>query len=345
MPALVCVQRRAKKRVSAEDDFIKSNIDSFGNDIGQTTNWITSMFEVRAGFDSESKEYSELTYRIMCGQLFQQNAIDKAKGIISKPMPSWWHDRHAIKDDLNTEDSLYLNSIVADKKPYFMRYIYPSLSKQYNTYVKNTNEVSLRRFGKTVAELLDTPIDELSVEQSCFLKTYRKRIPVGMNECVMNKICRRIEKEFDGCIVRYSGSADFDYTFMKTGAQYSHNDFVSVRRLYEAHSRRIKSYTVHRHIESVDPYEAAAYYHIIDEEFREECEKVCPDAKALCDIVLDMCYTKSSTKSFTWNMCGEDIVENLVSKNSGVIHYPTSDPNGDISYGGSRFSVAEKKVG
>lgn len=75
LPALMCAQRRATKKVPTEDDFIRSNIESFGNDIGQTTNWITSMFEVRAKFPKNSKEYEMLSYRIRCGQLYQQNAI------------------------------------------------------------------------------------------------------------------------------------------------------------------------------------------------------------------------------------------------------------------------------
>lgn len=75
LPALMCAQRRAAKGVPLEEDFIRSNIDSFGNDIGQTTNWITSMFEVRAEFPKHSREYEILSYRIRCGQLYQQNAI------------------------------------------------------------------------------------------------------------------------------------------------------------------------------------------------------------------------------------------------------------------------------
>lgn len=75
LPALMCAQRRAEKTIPTDEDFVRSNIDSFGNDIGQTTNWITSMFDVRAGFPADSKEYKELTYRIQCGQLYQQNAI------------------------------------------------------------------------------------------------------------------------------------------------------------------------------------------------------------------------------------------------------------------------------
>lgn len=73
LPALMCAQRKAKKKVSTEEDFITSNIESFGNDIGKTTNWITSMFDVQSKFSPFSKEYKILTYRIQCGQLYQQN--------------------------------------------------------------------------------------------------------------------------------------------------------------------------------------------------------------------------------------------------------------------------------
>ena len=41
-------------------------------------------------------------------------------------------------------------SLVADKKPYFMRIIYPALMKQYNTYIKNTNKNAMREFQMTI---------------------------------------------------------------------------------------------------------------------------------------------------------------------------------------------------
>jgi hypothetical protein len=68
------LQRKAAKIIPTEDDFIRSNIESFGNDIGQTTNYITSMFEVRSHYPKGSVEYETLSYRIRCGQLYQQNA-------------------------------------------------------------------------------------------------------------------------------------------------------------------------------------------------------------------------------------------------------------------------------
>jgi hypothetical protein len=69
LPALMCAQRKADKKISTEKDFIESNISSFGNEIGSTTNRITGMYEVRDGFSPHSKEHEVLSYRIKCGQL------------------------------------------------------------------------------------------------------------------------------------------------------------------------------------------------------------------------------------------------------------------------------------
>lgn len=73
---IICVQRKAEKKIPTEEDIIKSNKLAFNDDIGVVTNHVTSMFDVQAGFDKDSPEFKELSYRIMCGQLYQQNTID-----------------------------------------------------------------------------------------------------------------------------------------------------------------------------------------------------------------------------------------------------------------------------
>lgn len=75
LPTLMCVQRKATKILPEEEDFVKANLDSFGNDIGRITNYVTSMYDVKTRFPEGSREREILDYRIMCGQLFQQNAI------------------------------------------------------------------------------------------------------------------------------------------------------------------------------------------------------------------------------------------------------------------------------
>lgn len=76
LPALMCVQRRAEKVIPNEDILIHSNMNSFGSEIGKITNYVTSMYEVRSGFEPDSEEYKTLSYRIQSGQNAQQNAIN-----------------------------------------------------------------------------------------------------------------------------------------------------------------------------------------------------------------------------------------------------------------------------
>ena len=345
LPALMCAQRKAAKTVPTAEDFIRSNIESFGNDIGQTTNWITSMFEVRSHYPKGSKEYDILSYRIRCGQLYQQNAIDKAKGIICKPMPRSWHDRHFANKIENDEQRELYRDIVADKKPYFMRYIYPALMKQYNTYIKNTNRNALREFQMTVPELQALSQDELTDRQRDFLHYYQYRLPVGIGDCVMNKICRRFEQEFDGYIRKHNANVKFDYTIMKSDAEYSATQFKAIKKLYEEFNKRLQSYAIFADYERVDECDSYAELSVMNEEFRKECNIICQNSSSLCNIILDLCYTKSSTKKFAWSMCSQDIIHNLLAKHDNIISFPTIDANGDIEYCGNKFSVISTQIG
>ena len=345
LPALMCVQRKAKKKIVTEADAVQSNIDSFGDDIGKTTNWITSMFDVQSQFEKGSKEYQELDYRIKCGQLFQQNAIDKAKGIIAKPMPREWHDRHSVNMIEDPEKRRFYLSLVADKKPYFMRIIYPALMKQYNTYIKNTNKNAMREFQMTIDELSAIPRSQQTERQRDFLRYYKSRMPVGIHNCVMNRICRRFEKEFDGYLGRHNSENQFDYSVMKSGAEYSRSQFNTITKLYENYNRRLRNYAVFANYERVDEYDTFTRMMEMREDFVQECSKICPNRFALCDIVLDICYQRSSTKRFAWEMCGEEIIQNLLNRNNGVISYPTLDQDGDIVYCGNKFSVKQEQIG
>lgn len=343
-PALMCIQRNAQKCVPTEDDLIRSNIESFGNDIGQTTNWITSMFDIQSRFKKDSEEYKVLEYRIRCGQLYQQNVIDKSKGIVAKPMPRSWHDRHTVNCLENEEQRNFYRNIVADKKPYFMKYIYPDLMRQYNTYTKNTEKNALREFQMTVDELNAKPAAELTERQLEFLRYYRFRMPVSDNGCVMNKICHKFEHEFDGYIKAHSTASEFDYSIMKSGAQYTRAQYNSIKHIYDDYNKRLRNYTIFANYERVDEYESSAEIVSMNKEFRKSCEEICPNEQVLCDIILDICYTRSATKRFAWSMCGSTIIHNLLNNNDNLISYPVLDDDGDIEYCGNKFSVRTSEV-
>ena len=345
LPAIMCVQRKAEKKLVSEADVIESNIASFGDDIGKTTNWITSMFEVQSRFSKGSVEYEMLDYRIKCGQLYQQNAIDKAKGIVAQPMPRSWHDRHSANMMEDPDVRRIYNRIVADKKPYFMRLIYPDLMRQYNTYMKNTNKNALREFQISIDELLAIPEEERTERQQEFIKFFYNRMPVGIGDCVMNKICRRFEQEFDGYLGRHSKDVPFDYSIMKSGAEYSKYQYSSIQQLYEEYNKRSRSYAVFAKYERLDELDVFFRIQDMQTEFQNACTMACPNSEVLCDIVLDLCYRKSSTKRFAWEVCGSDIIHNLLKKNDYKLQYPQHDPNGEIVFCGERFSLFSQEIG
>lgn len=73
LKAINCIQKKAEKVKITENDLIKSNKNGFGNNVGVITNRITAMFSVQSQFSPESEEFKMLDYRIMCGQICQQN--------------------------------------------------------------------------------------------------------------------------------------------------------------------------------------------------------------------------------------------------------------------------------
>ena len=348
LPTIMCVQRNAVKVIPTEDTLIKSNIDSFGDEIGKTTNWITSMFEVRSKFDPESIEYKELSYRIMCGQLYQQNAIDKAKGIIAKPMPKYWYNKFSNKPNQemtpSENESYELNiRIIADKKPYFMKYIYPKLSAMYDTYIKNTNKKCYREFRIPIEELLAKDIADLTEREAEFIKYYHIRMPVGTNDCIMNKICKRFEDEFDQILLKNTSRNEFDYSIMKSNVEYSLTQYRTIQKLYDGYTKRLREFSYMSRKERIDDELRKHKRMMLRENFIRDCEFVCSNGEQLCDIVLDICYNNNNSKQFCWDICGEEIVQNLINKNK-CIAFPVKDENGDIEFKGLKFSMFCKEV-
>ena len=117
------------------------------------------MFEVQARYEKDSREYRTLDYRIKCGQLYQQNAIDKTKGIEAKPMPDKWYNWISNKiskgkDSSEKKEHWFNRKLVADKKPYFMQYVYPTEKTRMNEYIKKNNEKCIMRFRITLMSYL-----------------------------------------------------------------------------------------------------------------------------------------------------------------------------------------------
>lgn len=347
--AIVCVQQNADKEVVTEDMLIKSNKDGFGDEIGTVTNRITSMFTVKSQFEPESPEYEELEKRIMWGQHYQQMAIDKIKGVVGAPMPKEWYSYYANMSE--PEDSKELKKqkkhnikILADKKPYFMSYIYPADRRKQLQFIKDANRNSLVRFGLTVEELIDKK--DKNKEESTFVKFYDIKMPMNIYPCLMNKICYRVEEETKDLLKYSKDSSVFDPKILKNdNITYKPSAYKRVKRIHNEYKREAQGYMIsssHSRYDGCNTTEGRRM--IFAEEFRDKALQECSNADELCNIVVDLCYNTNESKQFAWDVCGEMMIKNLLKKSNGKVSFPKRDDSGDIEFEGLRFSMSSLQI-
>lgn len=342
-PAIICMQRKAAKIIPTEDDIIESNKLAFNDEIGTVTNRVTSMYEVQAGFEPGTQEYETLAYRIMCGQHLQQETIDRCKGIITKPMPESWYKVKKPKDDKDAELTDFYTpleiAIVADKKPYFMKYIYPAEKSKYDTYIRDSNRGSILRYGVDIEKLKQT---EQTDEIKTCLDWYNKRMPLGTNPCTMNKMCWFFESAFAD--VKQLTSGDFDYTILKSNTPYTVKEKNDIADIYKSYQTRVADFVKRSKTERIDKDDADIAKQLFINDFIAQCAVAVPNILALTDIVLDLCYTSNKSKAFAWEICGNQIIDNLLNSHNRLINIPILDANGDFEVGGETYKMFNKRM-
>lgn len=343
-----CVQRKAEKIIPSESDLVQANILSFGDEIGSTTNKITAMIELQSSFPKESLEYKTLEYRILCGQHFQQNSIDKAKGILAKPMPKFWYDRascNQMPEDTKEEKELkeLCLKTVADKKPYFLKYVYPDLMTQYNRYMTNTNKKCIREYKMTMEEFNKKP--DKTVQEKEFMAYHKKLMPVGNNPCTINRICWLIEETFGSFLKKNPPAMDFDESILKSKVPYSNNDYKKIKKIKSDYDDAVKYYQQLSKTMRLDKDEVNGNRTMLIQKFRSACEEICSNEDQLCDILIDLCYITSKSKQFVWDLCGSTMIKHLLEKNNYTIHYPVwAESNGEFEFAGEPFIMTTKTI-
>ncbi|OPH47740.1 hypothetical protein BC351_10240 [Paenibacillus ferrarius] len=349
--ALICEQKNANAVIPAEQDFVIANKNSFGNEIGQITNSATSMYDKLAEFKPESLEYKTLLERIMSCQHYQQNAIDKAKGIEFHPMPSvWFNYKSNLELDKDTKEVLNVNEfnirILANKKPYFMIYRYEHLNNDYKKFLSNTNQNSFNRFGCSVAELIEK--ESKTDEETQFIQSYFNQMPVSRGNSVVNQLCWKIEEHFAARKSKQKSEA-FDYSIlMSPDRTYSKSTFKKIKDLYDEYKYMTQAYMLGKKVTISNRAAEDTYSdqrRLFTERFKVIASQMCSNEEELCDIIVTLCYTNDQSKQFAWDIVGEKMINNLLKRNDFVISYPELDAAGDIEFSGNRFSMKKKQIG
>lgn len=348
LPALRCIQRNAEKSVITEEKLVESNLQGFGSQIGQITNRCTAITSLMANFAKDSEEYKILKYRTQCFQNGQQNEIDKAKGIVTEPLPkSWWEQKeNRIRDDDSPDEierkQMYAK-LCASKKPYFFAYNYSSLKIEYDSFIKNARSNAISIYKKDLDKLIyeyeaGQLVDEGEIK---FMQNFHHKLPLDRSKSTMNRICWAIENEFDG--VDLFADVEFDYSILKN------NDVK-----YDA-----KTYDLVKHVcNSYKPSVLLAKKNVAtqyDSEIEEDWQSVdiilqnlvqclyenCPDEEALCEILIDLCYGGSVSKQILWKACGNVIINRLLKLHDYKMSYPQKTGSGEFLCQGVQYTMKE----
>lgn len=256
-------------------------------------------------------------------------------------MPKTWYIKAANRvndgdsDDIIAQKQFY-QRICSDKKPYFFMYNYSSLKTEYDNYVKESDRCTKIIFGKTVQELLKS--EELTAEEAEYVENFYKFAPLDSSPGTINRICWRIEEEFDD--ISQIKDEKFDFSVLKSGHGYSKSNFKAVKQIYEEYKKKSKEITLDYNSgeDNINSVQAAIMY------FKEQCDILNINQDELCDIVIDLCYYSNNSKQFAWDICSGQIIKNLLDKHNGLLSYPERCEDGDILFKGERFRMVIQEV-
>ena len=164
----------------AVKDLEVSNYLGMDCNVGTVTNKITNMYDVISRYPSNSNENSVLSYRIVCGQQYQQDTIDSLKGVVCSPMPKYWYSikdcyKYIEENNFSEEEKQVLLNCVASKKPLvqsnnLMNSIHYQISGNLLLVGSNLIYAATHQFGATIKAKNAKSLSWKIGDQSIFVK-------------------------------------------------------------------------------------------------------------------------------------------------------------------------------
>lgn len=261
-------------------------------------------------------------------------------------MSKQWYEFKAVAvhededSDYTKEQKEFNRRILADKKPYFMIYIYAKTKRELNDFVKSANRISLENFLTPIEELL-VKENKTEAEQT-HVDYYNKRFPISYGGCVMNRLCRHVEQEFDGYVDnKKDENKNYPFADLLVSRNYESNiarsvEVKKIQELYTEFSRRYNKAQTACIIGDYDDESAVDFKNAVVDEFLRSCYEICSSEERLCDILLKICYTTVGSRKLLWNTSGRQICQNLSEKYSQYSYF-AMDKDGETVYRGHRY--------
>ena len=244
-------------------------------------------------------------------------------------------------DECTVFDKQVNANIAAEIKPWFFIYRYSQLKTELDKYMKSVKSNCKIRFGKSLDDLYASM--DRTEEEEAFIYNYEKYLPISRAPGTMNRICWKIEDEFQTMDVL--PNVEFDCSILKTDTEYAQEEYDAIKQLYDEYNKNMQLFLKGIKNNDSSKEERDDFTSQLTETFSSACSAICPDTEVLVNLLVDVCYTSNKNKSFAWDIAGEQIFNNILKHNGHIIRYPIKDDNGDIEFCGNKFSLHTQQIG
>lgn len=327
-------KKPTEKKIIDKKDLYKADLMSFDTKIGYITNCSTTLYSMLDLYPEGSKERKEILSRLKICRKSQGNEIDRSKGLVVKDFPKWWTKwtNPEKENELFTKEEIeFNNKLLIEKRPLFMKYLYPKYKKEYKFHKDRYDYITLKQYGINMEDMIK--LDNLNEDQKKLIENYNKYNPLLDSNCPMNNICKYMEEEIKEIkinVKKKNTQKIFDILFNEN-INITEEEIKLMNRQYKKYLKRGENDIINSDID----FETLDAYTFISD-----------DIQKLANLAVYVNYIlyPNSNKNFTWNLFSNGLLLNLHEKFNGVINIPMEVSNGDIEYKGSQYLNMEVLV-
>lgn len=336
--------KKVPKEIIDVNNLYVSDIKGFNQKIGFITNCGTSAFSLLPMFEKESLEYQETVKRLKLFRKEQGNNIDATKGLVIKPFPAHWTKWEKPNLDLTEKDRAekeFQNRIVINKRPLFMRWLYSKYNTKYIDFVNRFDTRAKIRFNKTLKQILSSKDNNLAKEELSLKHSYYKYNPFIESDCIMNNVSNYMEETIRQSKFESNKDNEYDHNILRSKNVSTTKS--NVKKIYDLYLEYKKE---KRNFSSIVDQDGSQIYKTIEQynkNVRQRAYKIVSNSQELANIVVDICYVvhPNDSKSFAWNVFGEEIILNIIENSTTKYYAPFEDCSGSIKFLGETYSMME----
>jgi len=320
---------KAENVLLTDENISEGDMNGFNSKIGFITNVSSTLHTMKYDYPPLSVETGEINRRLVLLRLFQGEEIDGAKnGGVKRNVPEWWTKYDQDSSDMDKD-------LVANRRPYFTRYLYDTYDRRYRTERDKYNKHAWSHFGKSFQDILDSQ-DRTDDEQQS-VDNYYKYSFFLFSPSPMNRISWYMENRISDIHKDVQAfTKNFDYTTLFSYVSFSPDNekLHMMKKLFIKYNSAKKAM---RGLNHMSPVKKDIYY-IVSEIGNEAREKITSNAEELGNLAISLIIADSRSRAFVWTVFGTEVISNIRYRYGGDITVLVQDPTGEHEFMFNKFS-------